>query len=298
MNDPWGFFILNPFTNALLLLYTWVGNNFTLAIAIFTVAIRLITVPLTLSSQKNSQRMAALQPQLKELQEKYKDQPEKLQAELKAIGYNPTAMLGGCLPMFLQFPIMIGLYQAITHLMAASPLPLVDLYHAISPVLFPNFADLIPVNNYLDLLFFRINLAVPPESILTQIALPGLVFATTWLSQKLITPPPQPGADTGQAAEMTKTMGITMSVMFGIMSLQFASGLSIYFIVSNLVSMVQYPLQNDQQRARLLAFLRREPPPAIPAPAPVAKGSKSKSAVKAGSKSSKAARAAKAGAKK
>lgn len=289
MNDPWGFFILNPFTNALLLIYTWVGNNFTLAIAIFTIAIRLITVPLTMSSQKNSQRMSALQPQLKELQEKYKDQPEKLQAELKAIGYNPTAMLGGCLPMFLQFPIMIGLYQSITHVMAVSPLSLVDLYHAIYP-LFPNFDKLIPVNSH----FLWLNLALPDPFYI----LPALVFATTWLSQKLITPPAQPGADTGQAAEMTKTMGITMSVMFGFMSLQFASGLSIYFIVSNLVSMVQYPLTNDQQRARLLAFLRREPPPAIPAPAPVAKGSKSKSAVKAGGKSSKAARAAKAGAKK
>ena len=283
----WESFIINPFTNALLLLYTWVGNDFTLAIAIFTVAIRLITVPLTMSSQKNSQRMAALQPQLKELQEKYKDQPEKLQAELKAIGYNPTAMLGGCLPMFLQFPIMIGLYQSITHVMAVSPLSLVDLYHAIYPV-FPNFDKLVPVNSH----FLWLNLALPDPFYI----LPALVFATTWLSQKLITPPPQPGADTGQAGEMAKTMGITMSVMFGFMSLQFASGLSIYFIVSNLVSMVQYPLTNDQQRARLLAFLRREPPPAIAAPAPVAKGGKS--AVKAGSKSSKAARAAKAGAKK
>lgn len=283
----WESFIINPFTNALLLLYTWVGNNFTLAIAIFTIAIRLITVPLTLSSQKNSQRMAALQPQLKELQEKYKDQPEKLQAELKAIGYNPTAMLGGCLPMFLQFPIMIGLYQSITHVMAVSPLSLVDLYHAIYP-LFPNFDKLIPVNSH----FLWLNLALPDPFYV----LPALVFATTWLSQKLITPPPQPGADTGQAGEMAKTMGITMSVMFGFMSLQFASGLSIYFIVSNLVSMVQYPLSNDQQRARLLAFLRREPPPAITAPAPVAKGSKS--AAKTGSKPAKAARAAKAGAKK
>jgi YidC/Oxa1 family membrane protein insertase len=290
----WETFIINPFTNALLLLYTWVGNNFTLAIALFTIAIRLITVPLTLSSQKNSQRMSAMQPQIKELQEKYKDQPEKLNAELAALGFGPTTMLGGCLPMLLQFPIMIGLYQSITHVMAVSPLSLVDLYHAIYP-LFPNFDKLIPVNSH----FLWLNLALPDPFYV----LPALVFATTWLSQKLITPPAQPGASIGQAAEMTKTMGITMSVMFGFMSLQFASGLSIYFIVSNLVSMVQYPLTNDQQRARFLAFLRREPPPAIAAPAPVTKGGKSavkagSKSSKAGSKSSKAARAAKAGAKK
>ncbi|MBI3241580.1 MAG: membrane protein insertase YidC [Chloroflexi bacterium] len=283
----WDTFIINPFTNALLLLYTWVGNNFTLAIVLFTIAVRLITVPLTMSSQKNSQRMAAMQPQIKELQEKYKDQPEKLQTELTALGYNPMTMVGGCLPMFLQFPIMIGLYRSITHVMAVSPLSLVDLYHAIYPV-FPNLDKLVPVNSH----FLWLNLALPDPIYI----LPALVFATTWLSQKLITPPPQPGADTGQAAEMTKTMGITMSVMFGFMSLQFASGLSIYFIVSNLVSMVQYPLTNDQQRARLLAFLRREPLPAIAAPASAAKSGKP--AVKTSGKSSKAARAAKAGAKK
>ncbi len=279
----WETFILNPFTNALLLLYTWVGYNFTLAIAIFTVAIRLLTVPLTMSSQKNQQRMSAMQPQIKELQAKYKDQPEKLNAEMAALGFGPMTMLGGCLPMVLQFPVMIGLYQSITHVMAVAPLSLVDLYHAIYPI-FPNFDKLIPVNSH----FFWLNLALPDPFYI----LPALVFATTWLSQKLITPPPQPGADTGQAAEMTKTMGITMSVMFGFMSLQFASGLSIYFIVSNLVSMVQYPMSNAQQRARLLAFLRREPMPVIAAPASATKNSK------ASNKSAKAARAAKAGAKK
>jgi YidC/Oxa1 family membrane protein insertase len=273
----WNTFITYPFTNALLFLYMLVGNNFTIAIAIFTVLVRLITVPLTLASQKNQQRMTEMQPKMKEIQTKYKDQPEKMNAELQALGVGPTQMLGGCLPMVLQFPIMIGLYQSITYAMAVTPLALVDLYHAIYPF-FPNFDKLIPVNSH----FLWLNLALPDPIYV----LPALVFATTWLSQKLITPPAQPGAES-QATQMTQQMGITMSIMFGFMSLQFASGLSIYFIVSNLVSMVQYPLTNSQQRKRIVAFLRGEK---LPEPAPAPKGQKA-----SGKSSSKPA---KAGAKK
>jgi len=271
----WNLFILYPFTNALLFLYALVGNSFTLSIAIFTVFVRLITVPLMMSSQRSQQKMQAMQPQIKEIQDKYRDQPEKMNAEMARLGISPFSMVGGCLPMLLQFPVMIGLYQAITYVMAVTPLSLVDLYHAIYPF-FPDFDKLIPVNSH----FLWLNLALPDQFYV----LPILVAATTWFSQKLITPPPQPGADS-QTAAMTKQMGIMMTVMFGFMSLQFAAGLSIYFIVSNLISMVQYPLMNEQQRARLIAFLRREPAPVIAAPVKSAKpGTKSNKPAKAGAK--------------
>ena len=251
----WNTVIIYPFTNALLYLYTLVGNNFVIAIALFTVIVRLATLPLTLAGQKNQQRMQEMQPRIKEIQEKYKDNPEKMNAELAAVGFSPMTMMGGCLPMLIQFPFLIGLYQSITYVMAVSPLALVDLYHAIYPF-FPGVAQLIPVNSH----FFWLNLALPDPFYI----LPALVFATTWVSQKAITPPAQPTADS-QTAQMTKQMGITMSVMFGIMSLQFASGLSIYFIVSNIISMIQYPLTDAKSRQRLLARLRGEKLPELPA---------------------------------
>lgn len=260
----WNTVIIYPFTNALLYLYTLVGNNFVIAIALFTVIIRLATLPLTLAGQKNQQRMQEMQPKIKEIQEKYKDNPEKMNAELAAVGFSPMTMMGGCLPMLIQFPFLIGLYQSITYVMAVSPLALVDLYHAIYPF-FPGVAQLIPVNSH----FLWLNLALPDPFYI----LPALVFATTWVSQKAITPPAQPNAGS-QTAQMTQQMGITMSVMFGIMSLQFASGLSIYFIVSNLISMIQYPLTNAQSRQRLFARLRGEKLPELPA-AKVPKTSKS-----------------------
>lgn len=275
----WNTLIIYPFTNALLFLYSVVGHNFTLAIAIFTVAIRLLTVPLTMASQKNQAKMAVMQPKIKEVQEKYKDNPEKMNAELAALGFGPGSMLGGCLPMVIQFPVLIGLYQSITHAMAVSPLALLDLYHAIYPF-FPNFDKLIPVNSH----FLWLNLALPDPFFV----LPALVVATTWLQQQVMTPAAQPGADP-QSAQMTKSMGMSMTIMFGFMSLQFASGLSIYFVVSNLVSLVQYGLATEQQRARVLAFLRRQPmpPPALPAKSggkPSTKITKSTKPAKAGSK--------------
>jgi YidC/Oxa1 family membrane protein insertase len=271
----WNAIILYPFTNALLLLYSVVGNSFTLAIVIFTVLIRLVTIPLTVWAQKNQQRMTEMQPVMKELQEKYKDQPEKLQAEMAKLGFGPTTMLGGCLPMLLQFPIMIGLYQSITHVMAVSPLTLIDLYHAIYPI-FPNFDQLIPVNNH----FFWLNLALPDP----YYVLPALVVATTWLSQQMVTPAPTADGG-GQAAEMARSMSLSTTVVFGFMSLQFASGLSIYFVVSNLATFVQYAWTNEYQRKRIIAFLKREP---LPKPevkkVTTSKGSKPGKALKAGAK--------------
>lgn len=282
MPDFWNLLIIHPFSNALLFLYTLVGHNFVIAISLFTILVRLATVPTTLASQKNAARMQEMQPKIKEIQEKYRDNPEKMNAELAAIGMGPMTMLGGCLPMLIQFPFLIGLYQTITRVMAVSPLALVDLYHSIYKF-FPGFAALVPVNSHLDLFWgvYKLNLALPDSSGLY--ILPALVFATTYISQKAITPPAQPGADP-QMAQTTQTMGITMSVMFGFMALSFASGLSIYFIVSNLISMVQYPLSNPQQRARLLARLRGEKLPE-PAPAKGARPAKSSNKpAKAGAK--------------
>jgi YidC/Oxa1 family membrane protein insertase len=90
---------------------------FGFAIILFTLVIKLITMPLTFQQLRASKAMQDLQPQLKELQKKYKDDKEKLaQAQMdlyKQAGVNP---FGGCLPMLIQMPIWIGLYQALFNL--------------------------------------------------------------------------------------------------------------------------------------------------------------------------------------
>src|SRR5574341_2668345 len=124
----WDTFILNPMVNALIWLYGLMGHSIILAILVLTIIIRLITLPLTLQSQKSMQATQRIQPKIEELRKKYKDDQETLNREMMEIykreGVNPV---GGCLPMLIQFPILIGLYQAITRALAASPIDLLQL---------------------------------------------------------------------------------------------------------------------------------------------------------------------------
>lgn len=221
--------ILNPFVTLLIFLYQLLGQNIVVAIIAFTVLIRLVTHPLTMQQQRSSKVMQELQPQMKKLQEKYKGDREKLaqaQMELyKQHGYNP---MGGCLPLLIQFPILIGLYQAIIQVLGATPLQLLDLS---GRIMVPGLDRLIPLQNE----FLWLNLAQPDP----LYVLPILVLITTWLQQRMIMPASS-GDDGGQAAAMTKSMGTVMPIMFFFFSLSFASGLSIYFVVSNLIGIVQY----------------------------------------------------------
>jgi YidC/Oxa1 family membrane protein insertase len=234
MGDIWNLLILNPMLNSLLFLYQLLFNNFTLTILVFTVLIRLITYPLTYQQQKSTRKLAELQRSdaWKKMQEKFgKDKEKMAQEQMKLYqeaGVNP---FGSCLPTLIQFPVLIGLYQAINLAMAASPVALLDLSTHIYNFL-PNAARLVPLQNN----FLWLNLGLPDPFYL----LPLIVVATTWLQSRVMTPATA-GADP-QAAQMSQSMAITMPLMIGWMSLQFPSGLSIYWVVSNAVSVVQYAI--------------------------------------------------------
>lgn len=89
-------------------------SNYGLAIIIFTVIIKLILLPLNIKSQKAMKKQQKIQPILKELQTKYANDQEKLQREtMKLYKENNISMTGGCLPMLIQMPILVGLYQVI-----------------------------------------------------------------------------------------------------------------------------------------------------------------------------------------
>jgi YidC/Oxa1 family membrane protein insertase len=230
----WDILILQPFINALLLIYHYLGNNFTIAIVVFTVVLRVILYPLTIQQQQQSKAMQALQPQIQDLQKKYGKDKEKFaaaQMELyKQAGFNPV---GGCLPMLIQFPIMLGMYQSITRVMAVNPMQLFDLSKHLYPFL-PQLSLLLPLNNRLDIGPIQwLDLGQPDPYYI----LPILVAVTTFIQQKLMTPPTS-GDD--QSAAMNKQMMIMMPLMFGYFTAFWASGLGIYFIVSNLIGIAQY----------------------------------------------------------
>ncbi|MFO7612759.1 MAG: YidC/Oxa1 family membrane protein insertase [Clostridia bacterium] len=96
-------------------LYNTIGfHNFGLTIIFFTVITKLILLPLTLKSMKSTQEMNALQPEVKRIQEKYKNDKEKQNQEIqKLYKDNNVSCMGGCLPMLLQFPILIALYSVL-----------------------------------------------------------------------------------------------------------------------------------------------------------------------------------------
>jgi YidC/Oxa1 family membrane protein insertase len=237
-------FILNPFVTLLTFLYAVLGNNMVLAIVVFTILIRLITYPLTMQQMRSSQAMQKLQPELKKLQEKYKGDREKLsQAQMqlyREYGINP---LGGCLPLLIQFPIFIALYQAIIHALAATPMQLLDLS---GRLLIPGLDQYIPLNNT----WLGMNLTQPPTidginftSIIGILLVAGVVV-TTWLQFKVTMPanPPSNDGKPNQGQAMTQSMGTIMPLMYGFFALSFSIGISIYFIVSNLVGIAQYAM--------------------------------------------------------
>lgn len=232
----WDTFILNPLVNLMIWFYGIFGRSYVLAILFLTVLIRLVLYPLMSKQTKSAAAMQELQPKMDKLREKYKGEPEKLQEETsklyKEAGVNP---LGGCLPSLVQFPILIGLYQAITRSLATSPMQLIDLsQHLYSPV--PKWLSFLPDPTRLlplDSRFAWMDLANPDPFYI----LPILVVITTWLYQKMMTPP---SSSNSQSAQMTSSMTMMMPLLLGWMSLTFPAGLSIYWVVGNVISFFQY----------------------------------------------------------
>ncbi|HTP00652.1 MAG TPA: YidC/Oxa1 family membrane protein insertase [Anaerolineales bacterium] len=243
----WNQFIIYPFTNVLLWIYNLIGHNFGIAIILFTILIRLITWPLNAQQLKSAKVMQDLQSDKdwQDIQKKYAKDKEKLAQEQMRIykerGINPFA---SCLPTIIQFPIIIGLYQSITHALAATPLGLLQLGQSIYPFL--NAAILIPLNSqflWMDLskpegIPFPAGMSVPflPYGFPT---LAIIVAITTYLQTKL-TMPPTSQNPSDQGAAMNSMMSIYMPLLLGYFALNFASGLAVYFITSNVLGIVQY----------------------------------------------------------
>ena len=92
----------------------WMIPNYGVAIILLTLIVRIIFWPLTHKGTESMKRMQALQPQIKELQEKYRDKPQKLQQETMALyRENKVNPLGGCLPMLIQIPVFFALFSVL-----------------------------------------------------------------------------------------------------------------------------------------------------------------------------------------
>ena len=124
----WNTVIIEPMIISLVLIYKLLWNNFGVSILVFTVIIRGVTFPLTLRQVRMTRAMSTLQPKLKEVQQKYAGDKQKVSQETMRIyrenGVNPLGCLG---PMVIQMPIWIGLYQAIIQGLPDNPESIVRL---------------------------------------------------------------------------------------------------------------------------------------------------------------------------
>ncbi|NPV77822.1 MAG: membrane protein insertase YidC [Anaerolineae bacterium] len=239
----WEAFI-SIFINVLLFIYQVVGN-FGVAIILFTLLVRLVTHPLTVQQLKGASAMQDLQKDKRwiEIQAKYKNDREKLAQEqmalYKELGISPFS---SCLPTLIQFPIIIGLYQAVIQALAATPIELFRLTKYVWGD-FLNVGALIPLNSH----FLWMDLSQPERLNLTFLpfgipVLAIVVTVTTYIQSKMMSPAPSSGGQKDQAAMMSSMMNIYMPLLMGWLAWSLASGLALYFLASNLIGILQYAL--------------------------------------------------------
>jgi YidC/Oxa1 family membrane protein insertase len=202
----WFWFIALPMLWALRQLHHVTGN-YGIDIILLTGIVRVGTIPLTRKSFRSMREMQKLQPQLKRLQELYKDDQTKLQQEMMALykshNVNPFS---GCAPMILQIPIFVGLYNALSHA--------IELRHA-------------PFCLWITDLSSPERLTIAGTGIpLMTIFMGGTMILQQWLT-------PQQGDPT------QRQMMMIMPLIFTYMFINFPAGLVLYWLVSNLLGIAQ-----------------------------------------------------------
>lgn len=204
----------------MLVLFHSMVPNWGIAIIMLTLAIKLILYPITHKSYESTSKMQALNPKITELRAKYKDNPQKMNAEMASLykteGVNP---LGGCLPLLLQMPIFIALYGLLNKhfdLRGATFIPgwISDLS---SPESIFSLPFQIPLIGWTDIRL-----------------LPILFAGTMFLSSKLMQ---TPSAGANQSSMKMMTYGMPVFLFFILYNAP--SGLLVYWIITNFLTMVQ-----------------------------------------------------------
>ena len=195
------------------------------AIILFTLLVKVVTLPLTISQIRGMQAQKDMQPKIQELQKKYKGDREKVAQEQMKLyqeaGINP---LSGCLPMLVQMPVLIGLYAA---LVAIGPMLAGQAWFWIGDLSYPHY------NEGLGWLTTSFT-AGEYGKLIAYLILPILLIATQFWMQKTMTPQ---SAD--PQAKSMQQVSLMMTFMFGFFTLQVPAGLTLYWVTSNLLQMLQ-----------------------------------------------------------
>jgi YidC/Oxa1 family membrane protein insertase len=213
--------------NTLIVLANYLFNSFGLAIIALTIIVNAAMFPLTIKQVHASKAMQDLQPKLAELQKKYAKDREKLNREMMKLYKESGVSPAGCmLPLLIQMPVWIALYQSIMRVLAVIPENLVGLskYLYSWSVVYST----LPLNNE----FLGLNLATGNNMLLAI-----LVGGTMWVQQKMVM---TPTADSRQQSQANMMLWM-MPIMFAFLTLSFPSGLALFWVTSNVIRIgIQY----------------------------------------------------------
>jgi YidC/Oxa1 family membrane protein insertase len=272
-------FIAAPMGAILKFIYDNIAfQNYGIAIILFTIGIKSLLLPLAVKQAKSTSKMEKLQPQIQEIQKKYKDDKEKQSAELmKIYQENGIKPAGGCLPLLIQMPILFSLYyvisQPLKYMAGKSAEIITQLYGLIpqGPEKIANMKDLSIItyfNNHMDQVqsvsnllkpddllnmnFLGINLgAVPswnPSNYINHgasihsfilLLIPVLSALTSYISVKYSMRSTAKANGNQVQAPMQKNMALISPIMSGVIAFTVPAGLGLYWIIGNIYQILQ-----------------------------------------------------------
>lgn len=223
-------FIAQPLGMLLRFIFDFVGD-YGYSIIIFTILTKILLLPINIKQTESTKRMNEINPKMREIQEKYKNDKEKMNQKLlelyKEHNYNPAS---GCLPALIQMPILFALFYVIR-----DPIKYVFLDANVYAGIAKNFWWLTDLGR--------------PEMEATLVRIGGfglpilaiLSAATTYYQMKMISPQKNKTdkSKTDQTQQTQNMMTNIMPIMFGWITLSVPSGLALYWIIGNLFTIVQ-----------------------------------------------------------
>lgn len=202
--------------------------SYGLAIILVTILIRALLYPLTRKQMQSMKKMQSIQPKMKEIQEKYGKDREKLaqkQMELyKQEGVNPA---GGCLPLLIQMPFLFAFYYALLLLGPKLDEPFLWIPSLAQPEYGQGMAWLQPLT---------------PAHLLSPAVLPFLILPVIYIATQFLMQRMSQASNPSVGGGSANTVMMLMPVMFGYITLIVPSGLSLYWVTSNVLQIIQQGL--------------------------------------------------------
>ncbi|MDR2339413.1 MAG: membrane protein insertase YidC [Deltaproteobacteria bacterium] len=220
----WFALLAKPLAWLLRFFYGFVGN-YGVAIILVTILIKIILWPLTAKSYKSMKQMQKLQPRIKQLREKYKDDPQTMNKEMLQLYRTfKVSPLGGCLPMILQIPFFIAFYRVLDYALELRGAPFALWIHDLSA---PDR-------------LFHFNFSIPFVSQPTGIPVLTLLMGATMIWQQRMTP--------SMGDQMQAKIMMLLPIIFIVALLNMPAGLVLYWLVNNILSIFQQKLINRPEK--------------------------------------------------